>query len=798
MTESNHPSVRPRLNDERSTIGSTRQREICSAIGFLAVAWLVLAWPWLSGRVTIPWDAKAHFLPQLQFLASSFAAGESPFWAPFVFSGHPQVADPQSLIFSPPFVALAYFNSSPTAHASDVTVFAMVLVSAAALLVWLTDRGVLPVAALIAAISFAFGAAMAWRIQHIGQVMSLAYLPIVLLTLDRALERHSALYAVLAGLTAACLVLGRDQIALMSVYLLIGYVGTRLWCACDPAQAFRAALKPLSIATMIGVMAIAIPLLLTVLIAADSNRPSIDLEGAGRGSLHPALGLTVFAPDVFGSSGAMGEYWGPPSGLWGGTGLYIAQNMGQLYFGALPALLVIAGVVSGRALRRDAIFFAAALGVCIVYALGWYTPIFAVFHGFVPGVDLYRRPADAVFLIGFLCAILSGLMLNAALRDDAGPTPLTSRSAIMTGLVVVAAFGVMLVLAVRFGMLANARYPVAMSAAMFVIAAVTLVAVVRWKSLSSRAVMAALTVVLVADLAWSNGPGGATALPPKNFAVLDPATRDDTIGRLKTLTTAGRSTTRRDRIELVGFDFHWPNASLTHGLENTLGYNPLRLGSYTRATGAGDAVGLPDQKNFSALFPSYRSTLSDLLGLRYIAISVPIETIDKALRPGDLRLVEKTTKGYIYENERALPRVLFATQADYADFDDIVARGTWPAVDFTSTVVLAKPKSPGGAAEQSSARTGPRGAGRASILRYGQTKITVEVDSPDGGWLVLNDIWQPWWVGTLNGAEVPILRANVLFRAVAVSPGRHTIEFTFQPIGGALRQVLGSVLGNRQ
>ena len=60
---------------------------------------------------------------------------------------------------------------------------------------------------------------------------------------------------------------------------------------------------------------------------------------------------------------------------------------------------------------------------------------------------------------------------------------------------------------------------------------------------------------------------------------------------------------------------------------------------YTRATGAEDHAGLPEQRKFSPLFPSYRSTLADLLGLRYIATSVPVEAIDKNLRPGDLTLV---------------------------------------------------------------------------------------------------------------------------------------------------------------
>jgi hypothetical protein len=66
----------------------------CSAS--CSCAWLALSWPWLSGAVTIPWDAKAHFHPQLQFLAASWHKGLSPFWTPYVFSGSPQVADPQS------------------------------------------------------------------------------------------------------------------------------------------------------------------------------------------------------------------------------------------------------------------------------------------------------------------------------------------------------------------------------------------------------------------------------------------------------------------------------------------------------------------------------------------------------------------------------------------------------------------------------------------------------------------------------------------------------------------------------
>src|SRR5437763_549159 len=56
-------------------------------IAIFALAFLVPASPWLSGRVTIPWDAKSQFYPQVQFLASSIAHGEWPWWSPNVFAG---------------------------------------------------------------------------------------------------------------------------------------------------------------------------------------------------------------------------------------------------------------------------------------------------------------------------------------------------------------------------------------------------------------------------------------------------------------------------------------------------------------------------------------------------------------------------------------------------------------------------------------------------------------------------------------------------------------------------------------
>ncbi|MEZ5842640.1 MAG: hypothetical protein R3D27_02760 [Hyphomicrobiaceae bacterium] len=745
----------------------------------LALAWLAFSWPWLSGAVTIPWDAKAHFAPQVQFLARSIHAGEWPFWTPNVFAGQAQIADPQSMMFAPPMLALALATSTPSLWAIDATVLGVLLMAGLGTLWLARDLGWHWAGALLAALATAFGASMAWRLQHFGQVMSLAWLPFALVMLRRALDRGSPAWGAAAGLVAAFITLGRDQVALLALYVLAGYVLWHLANAERRGAALARSLAPLTAGAIVGALIVVLPILMTALLAQQSNRPTIDFAGAGAGSLHPALLVTTAIPHLFGAAGEMADYWGPPSYTWRDTGLFIAQNMGQLYLGAIPFLTLAAGIATGAYFRREIGFYTVALALVLLYALGWYTPLFRLAYDVLPGVPLYRRPADATFVVGFLAAMLAGYALHRmASAQDAWPS--ASRLALMAAIVALP-FALALIFAYDLDRMAAASRPLALAALWFGLAGAVLA--VGWWIAPIRPIAAGLVVIVAAagDLAFNNGPNGASALPTPVLAMLEPETASPTIRALKQLTAASRSETRRDRVELAGLGFHWPNASLTHDLENTLGYNPVRLGLYSAATGAGDTVGLPDQRRFTALMPSYRSLLADLLGLRYIATGVRLERIDPRARPGDFPLVAATGEGWIYENPRAYPRVLFATRAIAAEFDRILASGVWPVQSLLDTVLL----EPGA---EGTDETIVRRPGTVAIESYRNTEVAVITDSPDGGWLVLNDVWQPWWQAEVDGTSARLLRANVLVRAVAVPAGRHRVRFVFRPIRGALSQ----------
>lgn len=143
----------------RVKLGGRYAAAFCAA----AVGWVIFAWPWLSGQFTIPYDAKAHFQAQLQFLARALHTGQSPFWTHNVFGGSPQIADPQSLIFSPAFL-IAYFNSAPSFFELDTYCFLLLAVAGVSVLMLFKDRGWHPAGAAVAALATAFGGSDIWRI----------------------------------------------------------------------------------------------------------------------------------------------------------------------------------------------------------------------------------------------------------------------------------------------------------------------------------------------------------------------------------------------------------------------------------------------------------------------------------------------------------------------------------------------------------------------------------------------------------------------------------------------------------
>jgi uncharacterized membrane protein YfhO len=81
-------------------------------------------------------------------------------------------------------------------------------------------------------------------------------------------------------------------------------------------------------------------------------------------------------------------------------------------------------------------------------------------------------------------------------------------------------------------------------------------------------------------------------------------------------------------------------------------------------------------------------------------------------------------------------------------------------------------------------------------VAYAPERVEVVVELSAPGYLLLTDADYPGWRAWVDGQEVPVQTADLLFRAVPVEAGTHRVVFAFRPTGlrvGAVVTLLGMV-----
>ncbi|HEY64097.1 MAG TPA: YfhO family protein [Caldilineae bacterium] len=169
-------------------------------------------------------------------------------------------------------------------------------------------------------------------------------------------------------------------------------------------------------------------------------------------------------------------------------------------------------------------------------------------------------------------------------------------------------------------------------------------------------------------------------------------------------------------------------------------------------------------------------TLIDERTRQFVALVVSPDGRLRRVHSGDVK---------VYELEDALGRLFVIGRARVIPDDEaaIAAIADW-SFDPRREVILS-----GGRPLK-----GPARAGDARIVVDRPEEIVIEARLHTPGYLVLNDTYYPGWHATVDGRPVPILRANFLFRAIALSPGEHLVVFTYRP-GSFQRGVLLSAAG---
>ena len=266
----------------RSPENRVLAREQSISVALVSAIWVIAVVHWTLKDAVVPWDSKNQFYAFFRFLAATLHSSEWPFWNPYHYGGHPSVADPQSLIFSPVFVVWGALDDLPTMRAFDIVVQAHLLVGGIAI-AFIGWRLHWPAASsVLAATMFMLGGPASARLQHTGIILSYSAFPLALLLLQLALERRSYTVAVAFSVTAAGMALGRNQVALLLCALLL-LAAAKEMSARNSPLAICGSAGACSLMAIAGGALLIVPLLLTIQFASLSNRPSEALGDALRG-----------------------------------------------------------------------------------------------------------------------------------------------------------------------------------------------------------------------------------------------------------------------------------------------------------------------------------------------------------------------------------------------------------------------------------------------------------------------------------------------------------------------------------
>jgi uncharacterized membrane protein YfhO len=679
-------------------------------------------------------DFTDQFYAFRLYEARAFSEGRIPLWSENFNSGHPFLADVQSAVFYPIALLNTLLN---LALYKSFSLFALELEALfhfwlAGAFTYLFARRAIQnrVGAFTSAIVFTFGGYLtSYPSLQLAILETAAWLPLALYCVDKATDDERR---TTNWLIAAGMVLGVAALAghpQTFLFVVAVCVIYFVWRRLEIGD-WRFAIRSSQFA--ISTLAqIALLLLIAFGIAAIQLVPAIEYQQL---STREALSFADAAKgfptlDIL-------QFILPG---------YASAFASPLYVGILPLWLAIFALTVRRTTNNEQrlsqpIFWGLVALGALILSFGFYVFAYVIFYLFVPGASLFRQQERLAFVVSFALAMLAGYGIVYLLNGIDFKRAKKLFALLPVGAAVMLAL--MLAFFVAGAQNAQGRLSFLGDRAgllLFLFALASLLLGLFLRNVVSVKWFALLAIVLTLFDLWSvNEPANKGRVEERfaNIPFAEQLQKDSEIFRVAA-----------DEQLLPG------HFGIATRLEEIGGISPLRLARY------------------DALRQLPREMYLPLLNVKYVITREDAApNADLLARDGDARLFQLRAfqpRAWLVGNAIA------ETDALPNDFD------------FQTSALVAT--------NNLSTLDARASQGQATIVSRGAEKISIDVNSPADGLLIISENYYPGWRATIDNEPVEILRADYTLRAIPVRAGQHRIEMWYDPLSFKLGAGISAV-----
>jgi hypothetical protein len=708
---------------------------------YLPASVFALFLPLLGDRTLFFRDVQPLFMPMKHFLAECWSRGELPMWNPLIFCGAPFLSDIQAGVFYP---LSAFFYLLPMPYAFNIFVISHYIIAVCLVYALTRHWGCSRPAACLSALCFSLGGYLVSSANVLNNLQSAIWLPGIFLCFEKSFGRHALFYRLLTAILLAIQFLGGEpQLVLFTLLLLLTYN-----LVVNKQTSWSRHLLKTGIA-MAFIGTISIALVMAQLIPTwEMFRHSIRASGfnfqeAAKFSLNPMALFQLLSPPPFDI-----YYTSKKEFSW------LVSN----YFGYIPLVFAVTAIFFVRSKRVK--FWAVCMFVSVIFAFGKHTPLFFLLYKALPYLSAFRFPAKFMFIFAY-------------------------------GIAFLVAFGFDHVVEKRHTVSRNMMAFLAIIFVLFLIACIVRIVnppfLVDHVLLPFRLILFAFGFLLCTFIFFRKAITGVT------FAVLvvlvstvdllvahtpfNPVTHSVFYTDEPGLVHAIGKNPRSERIFAQTCSYNHLQGrelspfTLQHLWRQYLRPNTGTLYDISYVDGIG-GIETEDQWLITELLQKLnfckRIRFLELTNTRYLVTMVPAD-VENEIVAGRL----KRTENNVYELPHALPRAYMVRGAkimpNRAKAIEEILKDDFDPWQFV--VVEKRSRTP---------ITDGQGGTVLNTYYEGANRIRVRAQSL-GGYLTLLDSFYPGWRVYVDGRERELLRANGLFKAVFLEPGKHQVVFTYQP-----------------